>query len=506
MFFGLMGLAALVIDMGFARLAQRQMQTAVDSAALEGLRWRCAATRFSAGVAAGCGFPNPSDELWHVQSRYCPSLGCKQRGCQPVHRLRGPEYRGNGVLRRRAGRDVQRWDRSPSGHGCVPGDAAGDSAGLPANRADGITAGLELNTGNAPEGDMVAGTCSQNLAYDQQSPRPRPTRTITITAATSRLTSLPARRPTRLFWSVCGALTLSGSTSNNTSSLDLEPDISSSGLTLPLLFGRGSMMARSGGIGQLSVSSGITVRATAIAAAGTVTGLSQTPYEVGRALTVGRPNAAYSVPGSLSATMIPTGGTSSQLYYVVVYLSQWKSFSATSRTTLVVGADLMLTEGTTTCGYVADGSAVDPNDVSSVYPNGRPFLGPAAMVGDQANIPAAVVVPGSLVNELASELSPTGIAYVPIIDDTGGSASNPLFDRVVGFGYVSGLQLNGGMRASPSLWAAAARSLRKTPPGCARGRFAELFCRSCTLSRRGPSNFSQAIPLSPITRYSPPSW
>ena len=38
MFFGLMGLAALVIDMGFARLAQRQMQTAVDSAALEGLR------------------------------------------------------------------------------------------------------------------------------------------------------------------------------------------------------------------------------------------------------------------------------------------------------------------------------------------------------------------------------------------------------------------------------------------------------------------------------------
>jgi hypothetical protein len=36
--FALMGLAALVIDIGFARLTQRQMQTAVDSAALEGLR------------------------------------------------------------------------------------------------------------------------------------------------------------------------------------------------------------------------------------------------------------------------------------------------------------------------------------------------------------------------------------------------------------------------------------------------------------------------------------
>ena len=38
--FALMGLAALVIDIGFARLTQRQMQTAVDSAAVEGLRWR----------------------------------------------------------------------------------------------------------------------------------------------------------------------------------------------------------------------------------------------------------------------------------------------------------------------------------------------------------------------------------------------------------------------------------------------------------------------------------
>jgi uncharacterized membrane protein len=38
--FGFMALAALVIDIGFARLTQRQMQTAVDAAALEGLRFR----------------------------------------------------------------------------------------------------------------------------------------------------------------------------------------------------------------------------------------------------------------------------------------------------------------------------------------------------------------------------------------------------------------------------------------------------------------------------------
>ena len=37
-FFGMMGLAALVIDIAFVRSAQRRMETAVDSAALEGLR------------------------------------------------------------------------------------------------------------------------------------------------------------------------------------------------------------------------------------------------------------------------------------------------------------------------------------------------------------------------------------------------------------------------------------------------------------------------------------
>ena len=38
--FGIMAMAALVIDIGFARLTQRQMQTAVDAASLEGLRYR----------------------------------------------------------------------------------------------------------------------------------------------------------------------------------------------------------------------------------------------------------------------------------------------------------------------------------------------------------------------------------------------------------------------------------------------------------------------------------
>lgn len=47
MLFGIMAIAALTIDIGFARLAQRQMQTAADAAALEGLRYRDVETEVS---------------------------------------------------------------------------------------------------------------------------------------------------------------------------------------------------------------------------------------------------------------------------------------------------------------------------------------------------------------------------------------------------------------------------------------------------------------------------
>ena len=50
--FALMALAALTIDLGLARWTQRQMQTAVDSAALEGLRLSDPDYPNAAGMAA----------------------------------------------------------------------------------------------------------------------------------------------------------------------------------------------------------------------------------------------------------------------------------------------------------------------------------------------------------------------------------------------------------------------------------------------------------------------
>ena len=99
MFFGLMGLAALVIDMGFARLAQRQMQTAVDSAALEGLRWQ---RRFDPSA------PSPRQQASQIVASlftdYVDSSG------------------GNGAVRRGAGREFQRR-RRPHGTGRGANDA-----------------------------------------------------------------------------------------------------------------------------------------------------------------------------------------------------------------------------------------------------------------------------------------------------------------------------------------------------------------------------------------------
>ena len=249
-FFGLMGLAALVIDMGFARLAQRQMQTAVDSAALEGLRWR---DEFLLGTR--------QSPMMH--GRACPQIasarqsqvGSTSRG-QPGFNTWTPD--GGEPMNFGAGPVVQ----FQGGLRTLP--SASQQLIVPAppvyqpTRSDG-TPGLELNFGNASDGDMVAGTYALNGSYDAE-PRRR-TRTHNMTGGTfsPATTAASATAP--------GFLVRMRRT-NDVNSLDHEPSASSGGPTLPFLFGRGSLMARSGDSGQLSVTSGTTVRATAIAAAG----------------------------------------------------------------------------------------------------------------------------------------------------------------------------------------------------------------------------------------------
>ena len=129
--FGLLGLAALVIDIGFARLAQGEMQTAVDSAALEGL---------GNGPATAAGRQQASQLVAALFSNATDSGGeTVQYGAGPVVGFSG----GIGDPSLAAGQLMQ------SGNPPVyqPG-------------------GLQANLDNAAEGDMVTGAYGLNAGYN----------------------------------------------------------------------------------------------------------------------------------------------------------------------------------------------------------------------------------------------------------------------------------------------------------------------------------------------------
>ena len=162
------------------------------------------------------------------------------------------------------------------------------------------TPGLELNeSSNAPEGDLVAGTYGQNPSY-----QPDPTDSggwhdenasygrrdfqpatlsnaaiastflARIAAPRTRAASTPSRGSASGGWAYPGGDTTSPGPA-----------------MLPYLFAWGSMMSRT------SLAQGITVRGTAIAAAGDNMqfGSSATPYNVGRAKTAG---PSYLIPAA----------------------------------------------------------------------------------------------------------------------------------------------------------------------------------------------------------------
>ena len=121
-FFGMMGLAALVIDIAFVRSAQRRMQTAVDSAALEGLR---------------LGRQNASDMVANVfDDNFNPQDG------DPNNYGAGPEVQYGGGW--------PRWRHTPRRRSSFR------PAGLQADRSTAGRTGDEPSS--VPSGDMSAGT------------------------------------------------------------------------------------------------------------------------------------------------------------------------------------------------------------------------------------------------------------------------------------------------------------------------------------------------------------
>lgn len=224
--FALMGLAALVIDLGLVRLAQRQMQTAADLAALESLR-----ERDQPAVP-------PSQRESH-RRRLAADLVTLlfDDDLQP-----GPDALGLG-----AGMQLP---LEPSVYGDPSLDA---SRLLRVDAAAPYKPALELNyPQNAQHGDLVAGSYVPSQAPTEA---PDYARADFVPAAgdDERLQQAPAMLA-RL------------RRTNDLLGLDRQSGVSSAGPALPVLFGRGGLVpATAPGGGYSWRHHGFTVRATAIA-------------------------------------------------------------------------------------------------------------------------------------------------------------------------------------------------------------------------------------------------
>jgi hypothetical protein len=209
--FGIMALAALVVDLGIATLARVAMQGAADAAALEGLRWRDALSdeerRERASGFVALAFDNDLD----------PSADSRGTGAGPVLRVEG---------------------------GVGDGDALGTLAmGEPA----GYRPRLQLNLDNATAGDLVAGAWDPMATHGEA---PDYTRADFDPAGAPDAFLVRLRR------------------TRNASGLDDQPAVASTGPTLPFLFGRaGPMRGGDPGAGYSPRHHGLTVRGTAIASA-----------------------------------------------------------------------------------------------------------------------------------------------------------------------------------------------------------------------------------------------
>ncbi len=218
-FFCLMALGALVIDLGLARLTQRQMQTAVNSAAVEGLRGR----------------DFDSSDPTNVSGRSAARTIVEQTFDDDLDPASG---------------DARIFGAGPIFH---LGPGIGTDPALAAGQRLTIGAPLvykpipQLNQSNATHGDLVAGNYDSSQPHLEDADYDRGTEFVPAAGGDSFLARL--RR------------------TNDFAGLDNVSGISSAGPTLPFLFGRGSLIHKDPNGAYSPREHGITTRATAIAQA-----------------------------------------------------------------------------------------------------------------------------------------------------------------------------------------------------------------------------------------------
>jgi hypothetical protein len=218
--FTVFAICGLVADLGFVRLAQRQMNHATDTAALEGMRLADAATDLERREATRLRIHDVFDDNFGSRSD-----DPYQYGAGPLVTLQG----GQGAL----GANKQVVVAPSVVYKPEP----------------------QLNLPNAQHGDFVAGYYdagdpdhAESTAYDRSDFGP-------VASATRNEAFLVRLRRT-----------------NDDEGLDAQPGVSSRGPAIPYLFARGSLMAGA------TREAGVTVRSASIAQARNVT-LAGPPHE-----------------------------------------------------------------------------------------------------------------------------------------------------------------------------------------------------------------------------------
>lgn len=409
MTFACLATAAIVIDVGYARLTQHQMQTAADSAALEGLRyrdflpaaWRPNGTtpNLPPALVAACG-PQPSTTFdptnpeWQTwcdcARRYAASTTASLTFDDNLNPADGDTLQlGAGpvasVTQNIAGVDPE----------LVAGGLITLPEGSPVYKPD-----LQSNLANAINGDLVSGQYGTNPAFS-------PTVTLDEDATYNRRDFVPDNPS--------GSVPQTGFLARlrrSPEDFSAESGVASNGPNLPFLFGRGSMMARSStNANDLTAGSGMTVRATAIAAAGIITipvpGAAESTFQAGHVLSAGPVDPANGIMG-----VAPFGLTA----------TYWNSLVNPSKTN--PGTDTPTVNPAT--GEIT--STLAPPGGGPTNPN----TSEAGIVGsNQAILQAIGQVLAAAGTDAPMSQSPTFYAYVPIYDTIGTTPRT-----IVGFAYV----------------------------------------------------------------------
>ena len=231
--FAMCAMLSLIIDMGYAHVTQGQMQNAADSAAIEGIRQRDAlvdpARRAAVNRVVG----------WTFDDDFDPTDGDAdyQFGAGPI---------------------IDLTEGATSLHGL-------QTASVPDVHV--YKPDLQPNLGNAPEGDMVSGRfCysadplpSENVAYELQD---------TVCGQPQRGAGAYTRNDFNPGGANPNAFLVRLRRSNEYRDLEAQtdPDVGSSGPSLPLTFGKATTIRGDDPAATYSVRrDGLTVRATAIA-------------------------------------------------------------------------------------------------------------------------------------------------------------------------------------------------------------------------------------------------